>query len=116
METCYNLNFLREYYGDDIESMKTILQLYLEETPKELDIIEDHINTGNTYGCKQATHKIKTNVAMLGIKNLGNFVEEMHRTPAQSEIDSAIKGNFEVFNKGVRAALKELEEDMFKNQ
>src|ERR1041385_1695465 len=78
LERHYNLDFLKDYYGDDVSAMSVVLKLYLEETPQQVDEIEKYLLNNQIANAKAATHKIKTNLAMLGIVDPAGFVNSMH--------------------------------------
>jgi len=109
----YNLQFLKDYYDEDISSMKTILHLYLEETPKELELIQRSLESNDAATAKATTHKIKTNITMLGIKDHGNFVEAMHLLGATENVPNKIIALFKAFNLETMKGLQQIEEDFF---
>jgi len=113
VEKHYNLEFLRDYYGDDDVSMQEILRLYLLETPKDLENIKSALNENNAAGAKSATHKIKTNVAMLGMKDPVGFMNEMHLHSANSDVSDKVKTLFKDFESEISAGLDEIEGDYF---
>src|SRR6185503_12676377 len=96
LERHYNLDFLKDYYGDDLPAMSIVLKLYLEETPKQIDEIETCLLNNDVAGAKAATHKIKTNLAMLGVVDPANFIHAMHLKVPNSSLEE-IMPLFKVF-------------------
>ena len=116
MEKHYNLEFLRDYYGDDRDAMREILNLYLQETPKDLLNIKTALQKNNASVAKAATHKIKTNVAMLGMKDPADFMNEMHLHSAQVDVSEKVKTLFIEFEAEIMLGLNDIEEDYFRNR
>jgi HPt (histidine-containing phosphotransfer) domain-containing protein len=113
VEKRYDLAFLKDYFDDDMEGIVPVLEMYLEETPKELSSIEQSLQNQDTTGAKAVTHKIKTNVAMLGIQDVGTFINDIHALQATDEIDNLIIEQFEYFRQAVMAALNQIRDDFF---
>lgn len=112
-EKQYSLFFLNDYFDNDIEAILPILKMYLEETPKELLNIENCLRRGDTASAKAGTHKIKTNISMLSIRDQSSFVHDMHLLPAAEIISVSIMDKFEVFKSTVEEALTEIKYDYF---
>jgi HPt (histidine-containing phosphotransfer) domain-containing protein len=113
MERHYNLDFLKDYYGDDMPAMSIVLKLYLEETPKQLEEIEMHLLNKNVAGAKAGTHKIKTNLAMLGIVDPANFINAMHQHAADNNDFEGIMPLFKLFKSELLKGMKDIESDFF---
>ena len=105
--------FLSDYYGSDKVAMLTILKLYLQETPKDIASITGYLNSDNSLAAKEATHKMKTNVAMLGIADPADFITSVHFLSATEKVPEEIKLKFNAFRNEVLAALQEIERDYF---
>ena len=113
MEKHYDLNFLREYYGEDLDAMKPLLQLYIEETPKEIHNIEKSLSGNDASGAKAATHKVKTNVTMMGIRNTSAFIDAMHKHKADASVSEEVIQLFNPFKAAVLSAVDQLQKDFF---
>ena len=113
MEKLYNLAFLYDYFYDDGTSILPILTMYLEETPKELLSIQNSLHEKETAAAKAGTHKIKTNVAMMGIRDSSTFVNDMHLMQPADEITNELMQQFEHFKESVTLALQQIQEDFF---
>ncbi len=109
----YNLEFLKDYYGTDVSSMQIILKLYLQETPKDIATIGEHLNNNNAASAKEATHKMKANVAMLGITDPAEFITAMHFLAATDDVNQEILLKFNAFRTEVLAAMQEIKADYF---
>lgn len=113
LEKHYHLDFLKDYYQDDLLSMNVVLKLYLEETPKDLEHIELSLTGNNAAEAKAATHKIKTNIAMLGIKGSAVFLDDMHHLAPDAAITEEILTVFRQFKSEVLKGLNDIKNDYF---
>ena len=111
MNKHYDLSFLKDYFDDDMESIVPILKLYLEETPKELANIESALLKNDAATAKAVTHKIKTNVAMLGILDAGTFINDMHLHLAGDDVNAALIRSFQKFKEAVEQGLVAIQHD-----
>jgi len=109
----YNLDFLESYYGDDVSAMMEVLKLYLQETPKELEKIESSLLDHNPTEAKAITHKIKTNITMLGIVDPTNFINTMRLHDPDVDGEEEIITLFKSFKLEVLKGMKEIEMDFF---
>jgi len=112
----YDLYFLNDYFDNDMQAIYPILKMYLEETPKELSTIESCLQNNNPAAAKAATHKIKTNISMLSIRDQSNFVNDMHHLNVTEEISDGIRLQFRDFKSTVLSALQEMKSDFFEKQ
>lgn len=115
-ERQYDLFFLNDYFDNDLVSILPILKMYLEETPKELDSIESCLLRHDTAAAKAATHKIKTNVSMLSIRDRSSFISDMHLLNTTDRIPPSIKEQFAIFKATVMAAMQEMRMDYFEKE
>lgn len=113
VEKHYSLEFLDDYYGDDQVAMREILRLYLQETPKDLRHIRESLHGNLAAAAKAATHKIKTNVAMLGMKDPVGFMNAMHLHSAREEVSENVKTLFEEFEAEINRGLADIRRDFF---
>ena len=113
MEKHYDLAFLNDYFDDDVNAILPILTMNLEETPKELLSIQNSLLKNETAAAKAGTHKIKTNVAMMGIHDRSTFVNDMHLMKPTDEITEGVLQQFEQFKEAIGTALQEIREDFF---
>lgn len=113
LEKRYDLKFLYDYYGDDLASLREVLLLFLQETPELLLDIGRHLKAGSMEQARAATHKIKTNLAMLGIADRAGFMDHLHRAPDTGERTGETELLFTVFCREVELALSEIRADFF---
>jgi HPt (histidine-containing phosphotransfer) domain-containing protein len=111
VEKKYNIAYLKDYFDDDLASIVNILKMYVEETPKEINNIESWLHDSNIAPAKAATHKIKTNVSMLGISDGSSFINDMHLMKETDPVTDELLAQFEQFKNSVLTALTEIKQD-----
>ncbi len=113
MEKLYNFNYLFDYYGQDIDALKHILQLYLEETPKQLDHIASMLKQCNAAAIKEILHKMRVNLMVLGITPSSGFAECMQQLSEDQAAPPEAELLFRMFRSDVESALRQIKEDYF---
>jgi len=109
----YDFAFLKDYFDSDMKLILPVLEMYLQETPKEISKIEESLRRGDAVTAKAGAHKIKTNVAMLGIRDRSTFINDMHLLNPSGMITSLILQQFEQFKTDVASGLSQIREDFF---
>lgn len=112
-EKHYNLFFLNDYFDNDLSAILPILEMYIEETPKELAAIENSLIKNDAATSKAITHKIKTNISMLGILDQSTFINDMHLMKVTDNVQDAAIEQFKLFKATIMQALVEIREDFF---
>ena len=112
----YDLFFLNDYFDNDLSAILPILEMYLEETPKELAAIENCLIKNDAATSKAITHKIKTNISMLGIHDQSTFINDMYLLHPSDDIQDAVKQQFDLFKASVTQAFNEIREDIFSDR
>ncbi len=115
-EKQYNLFFLNDYFDNEMNAILPILQMYLEETPKELELIERSLLRNDAAAAKAGTHKIKTNISMLSIRDQSSFVDDMHQLPVSGKVQDAVLEQFDIFKANVLEALRQIRSDFFERE
>ena len=104
----YDLAFLEDYYNNDRAFIKHILGLYVKETPPALEEMERAANEKDWPKFKALTHKIKTNVLMLGIAGQDDFFKASSQlTPDRNDGDE-VTPLFERFQAKVSSAIDQI--------
>ncbi len=109
----YDLAFLKDYFNDDTSSIEMILRMYLDETPKEISAIETSLLNEDISGAKAATHKLKANVAMLGLHDSTSFIDNIHLLEPSDSVPEDVRFQFLIFKQEVLSALEEIKADFF---
>ncbi|MFD0864161.1 Hpt domain-containing protein [Sungkyunkwania multivorans] len=84
----YSLEKIDELSGGDPEFAEAIVTAFLEETPQDLDSLQEGIVSEDYTTIYQSAHKLKPNVDLLGVSELhANILkmESMARSNAEME-------------------------------
>lgn len=114
MAAIINLSFVKEQYGGDDDFLKKLLAMYLDYTPKLISEIENQIEMKDIMAAKAATHKVKTDILMLGISSCQDFFSLMSSQNADHVDFEKTKIAFSDFKNTVTAGLAELKTELQK--
>ena len=107
----YDLSFLTQYYDGEKEFIQSILALYVKETPSSILQIENALEKKDWAQFKSLTHKIKTNIMMMGIKNAEEFVHAAAAVDLKNVDEQKIISLFPVFKKYALKAIEQIATD-----
>ena len=65
----YNLDKLTELSGGDEEFIASVVSVFLDETPNDLQSLKEAVANSDFEGIYQHAHKIKPNVDLLGMED-----------------------------------------------
>lgn len=81
------LQTLREMLGDDVdEGMAELIDCYLTDAPKLLQVIYDAVANEDAIAINHATHTLKSSSASLGATTLANLCQEIEAASRQGLI------------------------------
>jgi CheY-like chemotaxis protein/two-component sensor histidine kinase len=107
-EKYYDLSFLTQYYDNEKEFIQSILALYVKETPSSILQIENALVKKDWSLFKSLTHKIKTNIMMMGIKNAEAFVHDAASIDLKNVDEKKIFSSFPAFKKFALKAIEQI--------
>ena len=64
----YKLDKIKDLAGDDHEFVNSIVQVFLEETPADLESLTNAISQENYTAIYQSAHKMKPNLDLFGME------------------------------------------------
>jgi CheY-like chemotaxis protein len=89
-----HLAYMHQLSGNDPEFEKEILEQFLVQTPRELDLLEEHIRNNNFEGIRRTAHSLKSTVGYVGLSDeLHPYLENME-SDAASEKHGQFNANF----------------------
>lgn len=107
----YSLEKIKEMAEGDEEFVQSVITVFLEEMPTDLQGLEGAVNTGDFEKIYQLSHKIKPNVDMLGMEQTRALALEMETMGKnQSDLDG-IRERFPHLKKDVVQVISELRSD-----
>ena len=107
----YSLDKLNEMADGDEDFISSVISVFLEEVPQDLERLEVALENENYQQVYQLAHKIKPNVDLLGMEQTRAAALEME-TLGKSEANMAeIKNTFPILKKDVDQVVAELRKD-----
>lgn len=104
-----NLTYLNEMMGGNRELMVEILDLFLKQTPQELQDVKDAVDNGDYLKIKTYSHKMKSSVGIIGISAVLTILQQMEDLGAKGEGIENIKELNKKLNLICNQAINEIE-------
>lgn len=107
----YSLDKINEMADGDNDFIHSVISVFLEEVPQDLEGLENALETGNYEQVYQLAHKIKPNVDLLGMEQTRAAALEIE-TLGKSEGNMAeIQKVFPGLKKDIEQVVAELKND-----
>lgn len=107
----YSLDKIKEMADGDEEFISSVVSVFLEEVPQDLESLEKALASDDYEQVYQLAHKIKPNVDLLGMEQTRAAALEME-TLGKSETNmEAIKNVFPSLKKDIEQVVAELKND-----
>ncbi len=107
----YSLDKINEMAEGDNDFINSVISVFLEEVPQDLESLEKALEAGNYEQVYQLAHKIKPNVDLLGMEQTRAAALEIE-TLGKSEANMAqIQNVFPVLKKDIEQVVAELKND-----
>ncbi|HVG14182.1 MAG TPA: Hpt domain-containing protein [Chitinophagaceae bacterium] len=81
-----NLDYLHELSGNDTDFEKVMMEQFVQQTPEELQALENAIGSNDLLSAKKVAHSLKSTVSYMGL------APELH-PPLESIEKAAVSGN-----------------------
>jgi PAS domain S-box-containing protein len=107
-ESLIDLTYLKMISGDSPEFEAEMIELFLQQTPAELQRLEQAVADQNHALVREVAHKLKSSYSLVGILEDG-LVQLLERQGADKAPIESIKSNFEQLTQITRKATKVLE-------
>ncbi len=80
-----DLSFLRTTFDNDNEIIKSVLQIFIEETPEDYDRLKNATENQNGVLIKEASHKLKSSFKTLGLQEESTILEKIEHLSKESK-------------------------------
>lgn len=107
----YNLDKINEMADGDDDFILSVISVFLEEVPPDLEALEAAINTSNYGQVYQLAHKIKPNVDLLGMEQTRATALEIETLGKSEGNMEEIRERFPVLKKDINQVIGELRND-----
>lgn len=100
----YMLTDLKEFMGEDIDSLLTLFQ---EESPQIIKAISHHLGERNFDEVKQLAHTLKSTSANIGAVGLNHFCKKLEKAASQGSF-TIMNSTYKKLKKAYEVTIKEL--------
>ncbi|MBC9796956.1 Hpt domain-containing protein [Sinomicrobium weinanense] len=107
----YNLEKLEELSGGDRDFIVSVVSVFVEETPSDLQDLEQAVKAGNYDAVYKQAHKIKPNVDLLGMEGTKSLILQMEGQAKMNDGLPAIEEMYTLIAGQVREVITELKTD-----
>ncbi len=107
----YSLDKINEMAGGDEDFVHSVITVFLEEVPGDLEALEAAIEAGDYENVYKLAHKIKPNVDLLGMEQTRATALEIETLGKDDANSEQIKSKFPLLKKDVLQVISELRKD-----
>lgn len=107
----YSLDKIKEMADGDEDFINSVISVFLEEVPQDLESLELALNTSNFEQVYQLAHKIKPNVDLLGMEQTRAAALEIETLGKSAANMSEIQNIFPNLKKDIEQVVSELRKD-----
>lgn len=107
----YNLDKLNEMADGDEDFINSVISVFLEEVPQDLEGLESALEQQNYEQVYQLAHKIKPNVDLLGMEQTRAVALQIETLGKSSANMNEIQKVFPILKKDIHQVVSELKKD-----
>ncbi|HEA21283.1 hypothetical protein LCGC14_1343240 [marine sediment metagenome] len=107
----YNLDKINEMAEGDEDFINSVISVFLEEVPQDLEGLEIALNNKDHEQAYQLAHKIKPNVDLLGMDQTRATALEIETMGKQEADISQMTELFQILKKDINQVVGELKND-----
>jgi len=107
----YSLDKINEMADGDTDFIESVITVFLDEVPQDLEGLEKALAEGNYEQVYQLAHKIKPNVDLLGMEQTRAAALEIETLGKKETNMSEIQSVFPSLKKDIEQVIAELKND-----
>lgn len=107
----YNLDKINEMADGDEDFINSVISVFLEEVPQDLEGLETALEQQNYEQVYQLAHKIKPNVDLLGMDQTRAVALQIETLGKNSANMNEIQEVFPILKKDIHQVVSELKKD-----
>lgn len=101
------LDFLSDSVKGNKEVILNILDLFLEQVPEDLNVLQEAIEKEDYLTIRNRSHKMKSSVSVMGMESCMSTLEEMENLGKRSENMERIKVLYDILTTNCEKAIQE---------
>jgi len=107
----YTLDKIQELAEGDEDFVLSVVSVFLEEVPVDLNALEEALAQGNIEQIYKLAHKLKPNLDLMGMEPARVLALEIETMGKQNQAVEAIRPKFPLLKKDIEQAIQELQND-----
>jgi HPt (histidine-containing phosphotransfer) domain-containing protein len=107
----YSLDKINEMAEGDEDFINSVISVFLEEVPQDLEDLENAIKNGDYENVYKLAHKIKPNVDLLGMEQSRIIALEIETLGKDAQNSAEIEKKFPLLKTDVHQVISELKKD-----
>jgi HPt (histidine-containing phosphotransfer) domain-containing protein len=107
----YGLNKIKEMAEGDSDFIHSVIGVFLEEVPEDLNSLEEAVDSGDFAQIYQLSHKLKPNVDLLEMESTRVLALEMETLGKNEEDLEGIRVRFGRLKQDIDQVVSELRKD-----
>ncbi|WP_025743021.1 response regulator [Aquimarina pacifica] len=105
-----DLSFLRKTFDNDKETIQSVLEMFIEETPKDYEKLKKAISESDLNTTKGLAHKLKSSFRTIGLQNESSILERIENFCTEKDKHETLHQYFSQLDDSYLQILKEIEE------
>ena len=110
--TYCNFSFIQQTFDNDLETVKAVLDIFLQETPLDFKNLQKAIQMDQVDLVKAMAHKIKSSYKTLGINREAQLLQELENLAVTNEALQLIKDTFKKLHSSLPSILDEVKNQL----
>jgi HPt (histidine-containing phosphotransfer) domain-containing protein len=111
IKNLYNLNSLHNLSRGNIEFVKKMVTIFIQQTNTTLEKIERSIETKNYIEVSQLIHKIKPSIEGIGVTSISDSVKKLEKIAKETEDVEQIESLFLTIKEVLTVVIEQLKEN-----
>jgi HPt (histidine-containing phosphotransfer) domain-containing protein len=107
----YSLDKINEMAEGDEDFVNSVISVFLEEVPQDLEDLEKAIENGDYENVYKLAHKIKPNVDLLGMEQSRVIALDIETLGKNLDNKEEIEKKFPLLKKDIHQVISELKKD-----
>jgi len=103
-----NLNYLRTITEGDVETMREITELFIEQVPEFIENLNKHLSDQQYAELGKEAHKAKSSVMIMGMEELGHDLKSLQLATIAGTKEETYARHVKRFETECLAAVEEL--------
>lgn len=109
-----NLDYLRNITGGDSQSMREIIELFIEQVPEFIANLKKHLDEKSYLALGKEAHKAKSSVMILGMDDLGHELKSLQLATISGTKEETYPKYVTRFENECLIAIAELQQELLK--